>query len=646
MKSRQLLHGVYASTMWNVALMMLLFSVCRLLFFLLNATLFPDTAAEQIWTLFVGGLRFDLSGLLWVNSIYISLIVLPLKCRYSAVYQRAMKIIFMVFNIAALAANLADTIYFKFTLRRTTATIFSEFAGESNAGGLLKNFVVDYWYMWLVWFAMIAVLVLLYRKASKPTLNGGLWGNLYFYGGSTLAMVVFLTLCVCGARSSFSTRARPLAINHAAQYTRHPIESAIVQNTPFCILRSVGKQALSKVHYFDSEAELEAAYNPIIAPHPRAAFRPMNVVVIIWESLSREHVGSLNRHLENGTYQGFTPFVDSLVEGGLTFTASYANGRRSIEALPAVLASLPSFGEPFALSPYAGNQVNSIASLLKSKGYTSSFFHGSTSTTMGFWPFAKMAGFDIFYGEKSYGNRADHDGTWGIWDEEFLQFMAKKLSEQPQPFCSAVFTISSHHPFRLPARYRNVFVDERDEPMLKCIRYTDHALQRFFATARRQPWYSNTLFVLTADHTNRHIFAESQNTAAQMSIPIVFYAPSLVELRGQLDRVVQQTDIMPTIMGLLSYDKPLLAFGTDALDTVATHVSMSYLNGVYYLYEDHWSLLFDGEKTAALYDLKSDPMMQTNVAEQHDKLCRRLERTAKGLIQQYNNRIIENRLIP
>jgi phosphoglycerol transferase MdoB-like AlkP superfamily enzyme len=645
MKSQQLLHGVYATAIWNLTLMMALFSVCRLLFFLLNIALFPDTVAEQILPLFVGGMRFDLSALLWVNSIYILLFLLPFKFRYCSVYQLVLKYFFVLTNSLALATNLADTIYFKFTLRRTTATIFSEFAGERNAGGLLKNFALDYWYMWLVWFVVIAALVLLYRKASKPELKRGLWGNLLFYGSSTLTTAVLLVLCMVGARSSFSTRARPLAINHAGQYTRRPLEAAIVQNTPFCLLRSAGKQALIKLRYFDNEAALEAAYNPVIAPHPQAPFRPMNVVVIIWESLSREHVGALNKHLENGTYKGFTPFVDSLVENGLTFTASYANGRRSIEALPAVLASLPSFGEPFTLSPYASNQVNSIASLLKPKGYTTSFFHGSTSTTMGFWPFAKMADFDVFYGEKAYGILADHDGTWGIWDEEFLQFMARKLSEQPQPFCSAVFTISSHHPFKLPARYRDVYLEERDEPILKCMRYTDHALQRFFETARKQAWYNNTLFVLTADHTNKHIFAESQNTAAQMSIPIVFYAPSL-SLRGRVDRVAQQADIMPTIMGILNYDKPLVAFGTDALDTAAMHIAMSYLNGVYHLYEDHWTLLFDGEKTTALYDLQADPMMQTNVAELNADLCQRMERTAKGFLQQYNNRMIENRLTP
>jgi phosphoglycerol transferase MdoB-like AlkP superfamily enzyme len=632
--------SAYAAALSNMALMMLLFSVCRLLFFALNREFFPDTSADQIWLMLVGGLRFDLSALLWGNIAYIVLLLIPLKLRYSAVYQAALKVLFVAVNAVLLLGNCADTVAFKITLRRATADVFQEFASERNLGKLIGHFAIDFWYVLLIWLALSAAVALLYRKARRPRFKAGLIAGVRFYATAVVALALAVLLSVAGMRSGFTRTTRPITLSNAGEYVKRPLEVCIVQNTPFCIFRTIGKKIV-RSKFFDSQQALEQAYNPVVAPVPKGAFKPMNVVIIIWESLSREHVGSLNKHLENGAYKGFTPFVDTLIAQGLTFTASYANGRKSIEAMPSVLAGVPSLHVPFFLSPYSGNQVNSVASLLKKKGYGSTFFHGSTSSTMGFWAFAKMAGFDAFYGEDAYGNRRDHDGTWGIWDEEFLQFMALKLSEQPQPFCSAVFTISSHHPFKLPKRYKDIFPEESDEQMLKCMRYTDHALRRFFETARQQPWYANTLFVLTADHANKHIFPESQNDADQMAVPIVLFTPD-GSLRGVVDNVAQQTDILPTIMGILSYDEPFVAFGQDALDQAQEHFAINFLNGVYHVYYKHYLLLFDGEKTTALYDLQRDRMMQRNLAGQHEAVRLLLESKAKGFMQQYNNRMIDN----
>ncbi|MDR1343612.1 MAG: sulfatase-like hydrolase/transferase [Prevotellaceae bacterium] len=635
----------YAVLARNMALMMLLFSVCRLIFYIFNRDFFPDTSARQIWPIFAGGLRFDISALIWGNIVYIALFIIPFKFRYSAAYQKALKVFFVVVNAVMLAGNCADVIYFKFTLRRTTADVFREFAAENNYGDLLGHFLVDFWYMWLIWVALVAALALLYRKTVRPVFGRGLAANIAFYAGSTVMMVVVAALCVVGMRGGVNVIAHPLRLNDAVQYVKKPLEMGIVQNTPFCIFRTLGKRNLAHINFFDSQETLEAAYNPATTPSAGgAAFNPMNVVIIIWESLSREHVGALNKDLDSGNYRGYTPFVDTLVAQGLTFTSSYANGRRSVEAMPSVLAGIPSLHMPFIGSPYSGNMVNSVAGLLKRKGYSTSFFHGSLPEAMGFWTFAQTAGFDTFFGENEYGNKRDHDGVWGIWDEEFLQFMALKLSEQRQPFCSAVFTISSHHPFKLPKRYADVF-PEGPDPILKCISYTDFALQRFFETAKKQPWYGNTLFVLTADHANRHIFPESQNDADQMAIPIIFFTPN-GSLHGMIDNVAQQTDIMPTIMSILRCDEPFIAFGQDAIDQSKEHFAINFINEVYHVFYRQYLLLFDGEKSLALYDIKSDRMMRQNILSQHEKdstdITLLLENKAKGFMQQYNNRMIGN----
>src|SRR6185369_31108 len=155
-----------------------------------------------------------------------------------------------------------------------------------------------------------------------------------------------------------------------------------------------------------------------------------NVVIIIVESLSREFVGALNDKKE---YEYYTPFLDSLIPHSLTFKYAFANGKRSIEALPSVTAAIPSLTEAYVLTPYSTDQINSIASVLKKYGYESSFFHGAHEGSMGFSAFMKMAGVDRSYSKKEYNNDKDYDGTWGIYDEEFLQYWAKNLDTFKQP---------------------------------------------------------------------------------------------------------------------------------------------------------------------------------------------------------------------
>ncbi len=81
-----------------------------------------------------------------------------------------------------------------------------------------------------------------------------------------------------------------------------------------------------------------------------------------------------------------------------------------------------------------------------------------------------------------YGNKKDFDGYWAIWDEEFFQYFAGKLSGFPQPFISVIFSATSHHPFILPERYTGKF-PEGPHPINRCIGYTDMAVRRFFESA-------------------------------------------------------------------------------------------------------------------------------------------------------------------
>ena len=249
----------------------------------------------------------------------------------------------------------------------------------------------------------------------------------------------------------------------------------------------------------------------------------------------------------------------------LVMENAYSNGIKSIEALPAITASIPTLmNNPFITSSYATNNYQGIGSLMKKKGYSTSFFHGGEQGTMGFYQFSNKAGFDKYFGMKEYNHNNDYDGSWGIYDEPFFQYYAKYLSSENSPFISCIFSVSSHPPFNLPKKYKNTF-PEGELAIHRTISYTDFSLKKFFNKIKDEEWFQNTLFVITADHTSpQSIKKEYHNRLGRYSIPIIYYKgdnsmkDSLQEYR---DIVTQQIDIMPTILDIINYNEPFFSFG-------------------------------------------------------------------------------------
>ena len=310
--------------------------------------------------------------------------------------------------------------------------------------------------------------------------------------------------------------------------------------------------------------------------------------------------------------------------------------------MPSVLSSIPMLIEPYIVTPYSTNAVSSLAACLRDEGYTTAFFHGAPNGSMGFQAYARSAGFEHYYGMDEYDGIEAFDGTWAIWDEEFLQYYARTMSHMQQPFMTAVFTASSHHPFRVPKQYEGVF-PTGTHPIPPCVGYTDHALREFFAYAQQQDWYENTLFILTADHTNQVSLPEYATAKGLFEVPIAFYSPRWNQ--GELRSIgaISQTDIMPSVLAYLGYSKPFFAFGEDALTQAKKHpYAVCYNHPVYQLLSDTLLMQFDGEKVRAVYDYQHDAMLQNNLANQLN--TKDMETYLRAYIQQYIYRLTTNQL--
>ena len=636
------------ATICNLLLLYVVYFVARMAYLLVNYSYFaPNLSFGHLMEMLKGSLVFDTSAILVTNIPYIVLMLLPWHGKETKAYHSLCRWVYLIINGIALAVNLCDAVYFRYTMRRTTTTVFSEFSNESNLSSVFLTETLRHIYLLILFLLVMWALYRLYVNVRHA--SGRKWWQ---YDLAMVASLAVLTpFVVAGIRGGFTTAVRPVTISNANQYVDRPIEAALVLNTPFSLYRTIGKAVFTVPSYYQDEKEMERIYTPVHIPSQASinggsSFTKKNVVVLIVESFGREYIGALNKTLDNGQYKGYTPYVDSLIAKSLTFTHSYCNGRKSIDGMPSILSSIPMFVEPFFLTPASMNQVGGIASILAAEGYQTAFFHGAQRGSMGFQAFSRATGFQEYYGredyvtDKRFGGDNDFDGMWAIWDEPFLQYYATKMSEMKEPFMTAVFTASSHHPYVVPDKYKDIYPEE-GIIIHKCIRYTDMAIGKFFERASREPWFKNTIFVLTSDHTNLSDHAFYQTDLGGFCSPIVFYDPSAATGEIQ-DKIAQQIDILPTLMSMLHYPKPYFGFGIDLLNTPAEQTwAVNYLNGIYQYVKNGHVLQFDGQKSVGLYAL-SDSLMKQNLIgkKQHQQM----ERELKAIIQQYMERMTQDRL--
>lgn len=625
----------------NLLLVYVLFTLTRLVFVWCNSSLYADhMSASYLMHLMLAGLRFDTTAILYLNCWMIVAFLLPLHWKENN--QKVFSVcrwLYVIVNFIGISANLCDCAYFPFTGRRTTFNVLQEFGNEGNFLTIITNEALPYWYLFVLAGVLVWGLWKLFR-VPQITIGDGVKGMVSYYASQIVLLAVASGLTIGGMRGGFTTAVRPITISNANQYVDHALDVGIVLNTPFSIMRTIGKKPFMDCNYL-SDSDAQKYYTPLHQPADSVQFKQMNVVVFILESFGKQAMA-----------RGYMPFLSELAHKGLSFEYSYSTGRKSIDGMPSVLSSIPSFVEPFFLTPASMNDLSGIAGeLTRNKGYHSAFFHGAENGSMGFQAFAKATGFQEYYGRTEYNQDPryhgddDFDGTWAIWDEEFLQFYCDKMSEMKQPFVTSVFTASSHPPYAMPERYQKKYPPTNPR-IFACVGYSDNALRLFFEKASKQAWFKNTVFVLTADHTSESIDPQYTCDIGRYKVPIVIYAPSIPELSGMdKERLISQADIMPTILGILGYDKPYVAFGQDVLNTKPEDTyAVNYMgeNGYYQFLQGDWMIQFDGEKVAHAYRFKEDSLLTKDLKNQYPK---EYENRLKSLVQQYMYRMNHNQLV-
>ncbi len=622
----------------RLALLLIPYELCRIIFRVYNAAYFSGMPFSKLCYCLYTGLRFDISAIIITNLVFVFLSLLPWGSEQSFYRKYVLKMIYMLANSVALFFQIGDTVFFPFVYKRSTGDIFKflGLGGGDDTTDVMPTVIKDYWFMILVWFGLIALTYFLYSVTGKKKIKNTVTERKHPVTSFTVASYsVFIGLLIIGWRGGWQLK--PMSTLDAMDYASAH-DAPLVMNSPYSIINTYFRPVLTDNTIIP---DAKKYYTPMQAASP-GNFRKLNVVVIIMESMSKEYIGALNNR-----HHTYTPFLDSLISQSLVFDNAFSNGKKSVEGIPAIVSSLPSWmNTAFITSPYANDEHTCLAGLLDKEGYTTAFFHGGHEGSMGFNVFCKKGGFRYYYGMNEYNNNADYDGNWGIWDEPFFQYFARNVDTLHKPFYAAIFSISSHHPFSIPPKYKSRFVQKLGEmPMLKCIEYSDFSLREFFQTASTMPWFDSTLFVITGDHTGPSNDPYYSNRLGMYEIPIIYYMPHS-NLKGKTHITTQQIDIMPTILGFMHYPQSYFSFGSNAFDTVssARHYAIGYLNSVYQIEENPWCLQMTDTIVTGLYNYQKDSLLENNLAGKNLPVQDSLSHILKAVEQTYNHLVIHNQL--
>ena len=614
----------------RLILLILMYSLIRLLFFFFNFHLYGPFPINDLLFSFLHGLRFDLAAIFLLNVPLILLsLILPEKGRWPYFLTHGL---FLVLNLPFIFINLIDLEYFKYTGKRMGLDIFII---KNETMNQFDQFLNNYWFLVLLSICFMLALHILGRQ-KRPEIPRPDHCLLRVLPQRSLVGLAIIILTIFFIRGG--TQGKVLKPIHA--YTSaHFNLGHLVLNSTFTLLWGQKNRGFKKkATYFKTKDEV-LQYLPRPS-RKRREIQTDNVVLIILESFSTEFWGAANN------YPGYTPFLDSLAQKGLFFKRNFTNSRNSLNAIFSILFGVPTLIDGYlAKSNYQHNTWIGLGHVLAQAGYHTSFFQGAPKDSLYLDGVSRRAGLTNHYHMGIYPQKEAHyNGHWGIHDRPFLQFMAKKLSLHPRPFFSTVFTLSSHQPFEIPPEEKGRF-RKGPSQMYEAIGYTDDSLRSFFETAKSMPWFKDTLFIITGDHTQAER-TRTPNTGTPVErfmVPLLLYHPGKALPSARVNQVTQHADIFPTIMDYLglTQNKSLL-FGQSVFDNTREDLALFYLEGHYWLIQNDYFLQYNSyQKKALLFDY-SDHAQKNPL--NHPQIKSNMLKKLQAHIQYFQNGLIENSL--
>jgi phosphoglycerol transferase MdoB-like AlkP superfamily enzyme len=306
-----------------------------------------------------------------------------------------------------------------------------------------------------------------------------------------------------------------------------------------------------------------------------------NVVMISIESYSADFLKAF------GNKDNITPQLDSLAQHSIFFKKLFASGTRTVRGLEALsLALPPSSGQSIVKRPNNEN-LFSLGSVFKSKGYITQYIYGGYSYFDNMKYFFGNNDYTVIDREALKESEVHYQNIWGVADEDLFTLAGKTLDNnfaQGKPFFSQIMTVSNHRPFTYPEG--RIDISPETHSREGAVKYTDYAIGRFLKESSTKPWYNNTIFVIVADHCAGSA-GNVELPVTGYHIPLLIFAPGIIKQPQVVERMTAQIDIPPTILGMLRFNYKSKFFGQDIFNLpegkekafISTYQGLGFLQG-------------------------------------------------------------------
>jgi arylsulfatase A-like enzyme len=599
-------------------------SISRAFWGIFNQEIFATAEKSEIFQGMLWGVFFDLPLLAYFFiPLWTWMMFLPGP---AAAFPTVSRTLMLFGSMPILILNGIDTAYSRVSGRRSGAEIFDILADPGNN---LIQYLEEYWSGFLL-FVLASCLIYRYT----PT--GGLpvyrirkteWRRIL------VVFIAFISLWTFSARGGFHLK--PLCTLHAGLYVR-PELTLLTVSTPLHIISMPGGEVVPETNLINIDSA-EQIVRPVFSGYQGQKVKQQNIILIIVESLGRDYTGFLNG-------KPYTPFLDTFSKRCLNFRYCFANGTRSIEMVPSIFCGMPGLIETHYLnSGYAANRMENAFNVFHKSGYSTAFFHGAANGTMFFQGFLQQTGQVQYFGRNEYPREdfdRDYDGNWGIFDEPYLHYFLKCCDTMKKPFFNAVFTLSSHHPYKVPHSL-DIKFPKGKLPIHKSIRYTDYALKSFFEKAKQYAWFDNTLFVITGDHTSYGEEDYFYSPSGHFEIPLLFYGKNIKA--AVADKTVSQCDIIPAIMHLTGIKGKFYGFGKNPFDSSYAGYSLHKEKNLYYIIRYPYALGMDADGNVKDFHLQYRNRKKPVFLKKEGAIYDSLVLTLKAHVQLFTHNVRNNK---
>ncbi|MDO5400902.1 MAG: sulfatase-like hydrolase/transferase [Eubacteriales bacterium] len=303
-----------------------------------------------------------------------------------------------------------------------------------------------------------------------------------------------------------------------------------------------------------------------------------NVVLVLMESMDdwmiTEDTPYLNRLMSEGI--NFTSFYTPVYGGIRTFNTEFAINTGSF------LKSAGGYAFDYVTNAYS----QSLASLLRREGYSAKTFHYNDPTFYSRGVFSEAMGYESYVCYADFVPEGKEKKN-KLYDDQLLfdnEGLRQEFFRQGQPTLNFVITRSAHLSYkynevlshwalkRFP-EYRGFTGSEENDCALVKARLVDEFFGRMIRELEVQGQLDNTVIVGVTDHYTYgyknekellHLSGVEEKLLLEKT-PAFIWSPGLEPM--EVTKVLNTSDLLPTLLNLLDVDYGYDYIGSDAFDS-------------------------------------------------------------------------------